>query len=211
MTGRRALGILTGRPARGLALFALFVLPWPGLGPAYCGFIGGWAAATLGDPGSSVTLRFTPGPAASPPGQPWGLRVHAEDAVTGRFVGTALDLRRAGYMQSAAFAALVLVTKLRWSRRLAILFGGLATLQLLPLLPLLSFFSGKLPVQAFHFGAIAAAMVDIAYHALVAPPGMAFALPAMLWLVLVWWADPTALAWLRAAGRRLATARLGTD
>jgi hypothetical protein len=25
----------------------------------------------------------------------------------------------------------------------------------------------------------------------------------------VWWADPRALAWLRDAGRRLATARLG--
>ena len=108
-------------------------------------------------------------------------------------------------MQSAVFAALVLVTNLRWPRRLGILAAGLAVLQLLPLLPLLSFFSGKLPVRAFHLGATTIALVDVAYHALVAPPGMAFALPAMLWLAIVWRADPKALTWLRDAGHRLAT------
>lgn len=197
---QRLVRVVSSGPVRFLVLLALLMAPWPGLGPAYCGFVGKIAAGFLDSTDAgAVRLRFTPAVEATPPGKPWELRVHAEDPVSGRYVGTALDLRRAGYIETAVFAALALAGRVRWRRRVALLFGGLALLQLLPLLPILSFFSGKLPVQAFHFSGVTEALIDTGYHALVAPPGMAFALPALLWLALVWWLDRPALSWLGAA------------
>jgi hypothetical protein len=125
------------------------------------------------------------------------LGIHAEDPDTGRYVGTALDLRRSGYIASAVFVALAVMTPLRgrrsrW-RKAALLGAGLVGLQILPLLPLLSFFSGKLPVTVFDLGPIPRALIEVSYHALVAPPGMAYAVPALLWLLLVTLTDPSCL------------------
>jgi hypothetical protein len=167
---------------------ALLMPPWPVLGRAYGHAVGAWTDMTLSPAAAPVKLRFSVPADVEPSGSSWQLRVHAEQP-TGEYVGTVLDLRRSGYIASAVFAALALATPLPWRKRLALMAIGLPILQLLPLLPLLSFFSGKLPVQAFQLGAATSAAVEIAYHALVAPPGMAYAVPALLWLVLAWALD----------------------
>jgi hypothetical protein len=179
---------LTSPPARFLLALALLLPPWPAIGRAYGRAVGAWTDLTLSPAAAPVKLRFTVPAADDPGGSSWELRVHAEDP-SGRYVGTVLDLRRSGYIASAVFAALALATPLRWKQRLVLMGAGLAILQLLPLLPLLSFFSGKLPVRAFQLGAATSAAVEIAYHALVAPPGMAYAVPALLWLLLAWSLD----------------------
>lgn len=175
----------------GLVLVVVLFLPWPGLGRGYARVVAMLAEAVLVPASPTVTLRF--GVPAAGEGRVWRLDVHAEDAATGQFVETALDLRRAGYLASAVFTALVLATRMRRWRRLATLGAGLVALQVLPLLPVLAFFSGKLPVQVFVLGDLARTAVDVAYRALVAPPGMAYAVPAMLWLALVWLVEPIAL------------------
>ena len=38
----------------------------------------------------------------------------------------------------------------------------------------------------FQLGGFTRWLVDVAYHALVAPLGMAYAVPVVLWLMLVW-------------------------
>jgi hypothetical protein len=193
-----------GRLARFVLLLTLLMLPWPGLGRFYAGAIAGLASTALGNANANVTLRFTVPATATPvvAGQPWQLNVFAEDTITGQFVQTALDARRSGYIASAVFVALALATPVRWSRRLGVLLVGLALLQTLPLLPLLSFFSGKLPVRVFDLGAVARSIIEIAYHTLVAPPGMAYAVPGLLWLLLVGAMDPGCLRLWSLPGRK---------
>jgi hypothetical protein len=203
--------VLTSRPARAVLVFTLLMLPIPAVGRTYGHLVGGLASLAVGMGASSeVEVRFTPGGAAGPAGDPWTLGIHVEDPGTGRYVGTALDLRRSGYIACVVFVALALATPLAGRRRLALLGGGLVPLQLLPLLPLLSFFSGKLPVRVFDFGTTSRALIEIGYHALVAPPGMAYAVPGLLWLLLVTLLDANSLPWpLTAARLDRPTPRLG--
>ena len=193
MTDGSLVRTLTSRPARFVALLTVLMLPWPGLGPTYARAVGAIARTATSGANPSVTLRFTVPDAGGPAGGSWRLDVFAEDTVTGQYVQTALDLRRGGYIASAVFVALALATRTRPRKKLILLACGVSVLQLLPLLPLLSFFSGKLPVRVFDLGAAANVLIEIAYHTLVAPPGMAYAVPALLWLLLVWLLDPTCL------------------
>lgn len=179
---------LTSAPVRLAGLLLLFLWPWPIVGRACSGVVSGTARLLL-DTGPDVTLRFPGGD------DPWRLRIIADEARTGRFVETALDLRRAGFIVPAVFIALVLVTPLRWRRRATLLAIALPPFALLPLLPIVAQFSGPLPVRAFHPGPVVRAATGIAYHVLVTVPGMAFALPLLLWLLLMWRYEP---AWLRA-------------
>jgi len=188
-------------------LFALFVPPWPLFGRAYGGTVAAFARMAAAVAGSGATIRIGAGGGHDSASDPWHLRIHAEDPTTGEYVGTVLDLRRAGYLASAVFAALVLATPLRARRKLGLLLGGLALLQALPLLPLLSFFSGKLPVRVFDFGSTTRAMIELGYDILVAPPGMAYAVPALAWLLGVFVLDADALRLPRLAAATTAPAQ----
>ena len=183
---RAGLRRLTSAPARFAGALLLLLWPWPIVGRAYARVVAGTARLLL-DTGPAVAFRFPPGD------DPWRLRIIADEIQTGRFVETALDLRRAGFIVIAVFVALLLATPLRWRRRAGLLALGLAPLSLLPLLPIVALFSGALPIRAFHPGPVGRAATGIAYHVLVTAPGMAFALPLLLWLLLMWRFDPTRL------------------
>ena len=140
-------------------------------------------------------LEFTPAP-ANPSGHlsAWDVVISARDPVSRALVQTALDARRAAYVPSAVFLALALALRVPARRKkVALIVIGLAAVQIGPLLAVLSFFSGKLPVVLFHFSAPVRWMIEIAYRALAAPPGMAYALPALVWLGLVWALAPECL------------------
>jgi hypothetical protein len=176
---------LTGPLARRLVLAALLLPPWPALGHVYGRYVA-WLFATVTEAANpSVTLTVD---GAAPNGSAWKLPLHAEDTVTGAYLTTTLDLRRSAYLASAIFLVLALSTALprRNKAKAALLAGGLLPLQLLPLLPLFFFFSGPLRVHAFQLSGFSRWVVDVAYHALVAPLGMAYAVPVLLWLLLVW-------------------------
>lgn len=180
---RRTLG--WGPLVRFILLLALMLPPWSAVGRWYGRAVGAWAQLTLTEAAAPVELRFAAAGPSQAGADPWSLAVEASDP-DDRYVRTTLDTRRSGYLASAFFLALSLATPCRWRKKLALTIAGLSLLALLPLLPLIFFFSGKLPVQAFHPGSVAAAAVETAYHALVAPPGMAYAVPTLLWLLL-WW------------------------
>jgi hypothetical protein len=174
-----------GRAAVGVAALALLMIPWTVAGRLYGGAVTIVARAALPDPDTGARLQFGPRAGDATVADPWQLPVSAEDPASGQLVATVLDLRRSGYLAWAVYAALMLVTPLRWPKRIALLVGGSLLLQLLPLLPLLTFFSGRLPVTVFELGTGARWVAAIAYRSLVAPPGMAFAVPTLLWLLLI--------------------------
>jgi hypothetical protein len=174
---------LTGPLARRLVLAALLLPPWPLLGHVY-GRYAVWLSATvMGAANPSVTVTVDD---AASSASAWKLPLHVEDTLNGTYLTTTMDLRRSAYLASAIFLVLALPTVLPRRKKAALLAGGLLPLQLLPLLPLFFFFSGPLRVHVFQLGGFTRWLVDVAYHALVAPLGMAYAVPVVLWLMLVW-------------------------
>jgi hypothetical protein len=78
----------------------------------------------------------------------------------------------------------VLASSFAWRQKAVLAASGLFVLELLSLLPILSFWSGRLPIVAYDLGQPARVVVDVLYRSLVAPLGMAYALPGLLWLLL---------------------------
>ena len=101
-----------------------------------------------------------------------------------------IDLRTLLFLPTAAFVGLALAAPLGSARRNARVLGIgllvlLPALWLLTALPLLSFLGGTGPVRAFDLPPLVHVVLQTIYRALVAPPGMAYALPLLLWWVLV--------------------------
>jgi hypothetical protein len=165
---------------RAVFWFVLFALPWPGLSALYTHALSAGYGAAFGESGPPVEVRFR---GAEGHSEPWEIHTWVTETETGRAFETGLDVRRTGYLPAAVFAALVLASRLPARRKLLTLAGGLGALHLLSWLPLLSFFSGRLPIVVFHLGTFARVVVDVLYRALVAPLGMPYAVPAVLWFV----------------------------
>jgi hypothetical protein len=120
---------------------------------------------------------------------PWQALLLAAPA-NGTPAGVPIDFRLLLFLPTAAFIALAVATPFgSWKQNAKLLALGLPLLELLLLglvaIPLLSFFGGTGPVRAFELGRFSHACLQIVYRALVAPSGMAFALPLLLWWVLV--------------------------
>jgi hypothetical protein len=174
--------------ARAALVFALLVAPWPGLPRLYTGVLAAGLGVVLGTSGPPADLEFGGAPSGS---ASWDLHVRVTSTVTGQFLETALDARRTGYLPAAVFVALAFVSRLPKKRKAMVVSVGLALLSLLSLLPILSFFSGRLPIIALELSAPARVIVDVLYRSLVAPLGMAYALPALLWGLLSWLLAPS--------------------
>jgi len=152
-----------------LCVFGGLALPSPGIGPAYTR-----AHAALGN--TVVDGATFAG----------GVRLHFEaaDAELAQHPRTLL------FLPLAAFTGLALAAPLGGARRNARVLGlGLLilvpSLLLLTALPLLSFLGGTGPVQAFRLPPLVHLLFQTVYRALVAPPGMMYALPLLLWWTLV--------------------------
>jgi hypothetical protein len=182
VTAARWRRALTSPLARRLVLAALLLPPWPVLGHAYARYVT-WLYTTVTET-ANPTVMLTVDQAT--PAGAWKLPLHADDTLNGTYVTTTLDLRRSAYPASAIFLVLALSTVLPRRKKALLVAGGLLPLQVLPLLPLFFFFSGPLRVHAFQLGGFTRWVVDVAYHALVAPLGMAYAVPALVWVLLVW-------------------------
>jgi len=101
-----------------------------------------------------------------------------------------IDLRTLVYLPSAAFVALGIAAPLSSVRaHLRLLALGLLILEplllLLVALPLLSFLGGTGPVQAFELSRATHVVLQVLYRALVAPLGMAYAVPLFIWWLLL--------------------------
>ena len=197
--------VLWSFPARAACFLFLLLLPLPGVEPAFCRAVAAWQTAVLSDPPSLVSLEFRL-PRSEAEGGPWHIVVIARERDTKRYVGTALDARRAGYLQCAGFVALLLATPTSRKKKLLLLLLGGFCLAVLPLLAPLAFFSTpSLGLQAFRFNPLLRSAIEIAYRVLVAAPGMAYAVPALLWLGLVRWLDPELLFSSSSSNRAAST------
>ncbi|HEX2674063.1 MAG TPA: hypothetical protein VHM25_24475, partial [Polyangiaceae bacterium] len=166
-------------------------LPSPGIGPAYTR-----AHAALGNrwlEGQSfergVRLRFEAKDEELAQ-HPWQLTLTIREPARARPVLVPIDLRTLLFLPLAAFIGLALAAPLGSARRNARVLGqGLLilvpALLVLTALPLLSFLGGTGPVLVFRLAPALHLVLQTVYRALVAPPGMMYALPLLLWWALV--------------------------
>ena len=136
---------------------------------------------------SGVRLHFD-GPRGDR--DPWSTTLNVEPAGGRRRAVVPIDLRSLVFLPSAAFIGLSIAVSLRSLREhLLLLALGLLILEPLLLtlvaLPLLSFLGGTGPIRVFDLSLPTHAILQVLYRALVAPPGMAYAIPLLLWWVLV--------------------------
>lgn len=172
-------------------VFLGLALPSPGIGPAYTR-----AHAALGNAwleGSTfehgVELHFEAADADLAL-HPWQLTLRVTDPSRAEPVLAPIDLRTLLFLPAAAFIGLALAAPLGSARRNArVLAQGLLillpALLLLTALPLLSFLGGTGPVRAFRLPGLLHVVFQTIYRALVAPPGMMYALPLLLWWALI--------------------------
>jgi len=167
-------------------VLTLLHLPWPALGPAFGNYFSRAAPVLLSpwSPGS-LELRITPATDS-----PWHVLLSASDRRIHQRVQASLDIRRSAWLPLATFLALLSGFAVRRPRRRALVAAlGLSFLHLLWTLPLLAFFGGPDP-HFFELGELTHTLAVVAYRGLISPPGMAYALPAVLWFVLTWRLEP---------------------
>lgn len=176
---------LLAAAARFAVVFALLAAPWPGLGRAFAGAVGS-AATALANPFFSATnVTFTL--RASRPEEhlpDWrGVIQVKQDLPEGpiRNAG-AIDLRRAGYLQLATFFCLAAAWPGAWRQRK--LLAAVVALAVVGAATGASVLDYLAQIGALHVGDAAATALALARRALVAAPGMAYAVPALAWVAI---------------------------
>jgi len=161
------------------------IAPWPGLGPLFADVVGATATA-IADPffaRSNVTLTVRP-PRPEEHQPKWrGVIDVKQDFPDGpaRHAG-AIDLRRSGYLQLATFIALAAAWMPKGRRRILAAVGvAAAVVSTVVAVPIFDFL---VQVDVVHLGAGSATLVSLARRILVGAPGMAYAVPGIVWLAL---------------------------
>jgi hypothetical protein len=140
-------------------------------------------------------LRFSSGErlhfeAPKPNEDPWSVTLHIAPVLTGPRADVPIDLRSLVFLPTAAFIGLAIAVSLRSVREhLLLLATGLLILEPLCLalvaLPLLSFLGGTGPIRVFSLSRPIHVVLQVLYRGLVAPPGMAYAVPLFVWWLLL--------------------------
>jgi hypothetical protein len=180
-----------GFGARFACVLALLLAPWPGLGKAY-----GAAATKFGNAvlapfeSSRVQMIFVEPDSSAPTSVGFTTVLVAQDLNSGKPLQIPIELRTLAFIPTAAFIALVLADhRRRGVRRTALqLFSGLTILQLFLcvslVVPIVLFFAEPLPMHLWTLSAPVYWTMTVFYRSLVAPPGMIYAVPLLLWLTL---------------------------
>ena len=162
-----------------------------GVGPSYSKAHAAFGNLIVGNRAlaSGVNLHFEVSDAELE-AHPWRVTLHVQPASPAPAVLVPIDVRSLVYLPTAAFVALAIAVRLRSARQhVQLLAIGLAILEplllLLVALPLLSFLGGTGPIRAFSLSRPTHVVLQILYRALVVPPGMAYAVPLLLWWLLV--------------------------
>lgn len=177
-------------------ILAVYLIPFRPIGTAYGALAAGVGNLMLGDaPHSGAVLHFarpdSDESAKDPTPDAFSVELLAEKPETGDRLKIPIDLRTLAYIPTAVFVALAIASPI-WegTRGAVILIAGLAALQAFLLLsiaaPLLLFFADPMPMHLVELGSASRVILNVFYRTLVAPPGMAFAIPGFLWLVLMW-------------------------
>lgn len=181
---------------RFVCLLTVAMIPWPGLGAAYgraAGVVGN-ALVGNGRVGSGAVVHFeAPSGQADSDGNDssYSTLLTARSLATGATVRIPIDLRTLAYIPTAVFIALAVAAPI-WQRArgLAVLLAGMAILHAFLAAslaaPILLFFSNPRPMKLVELSPAVQQVLNVFYRSMVAPPGMAFAVPGLLWLLLVW-------------------------
>jgi hypothetical protein len=171
-----------------------------GIGPTYTrAHVALGNALVGGQLASGTTLQFR-APNEYLAVDPWHAKLRVDPLPPERPLEVPIDVRSLLFLPNAAFLGLAIAAPLRSVRaHLQLIALGLLILEPLLLFlvatPLLSFLGGTGPVHAFTLSRPTHVLLQILYRALVSPPGMAFALP-----LLVWWGLLTAASRLGSRG-----------
>jgi hypothetical protein len=186
---RRALMALL----RFVLVYALAIAPWPGLGRAWVGVVGA-IATSIADPffaSTNVTFSLR---ASRPEEQPsaWSgiIEVRQDLPDASSHHAGAIDLRRAGYVQFVTFAALAIAWPPRTRRRAWLALAGCVVVVTGAVgMPILAFLA---PLGAVHPGSLFGAAIALASRGLVGAPGMAYAVPGVVWVLTAFGLEPLA-------------------
>jgi hypothetical protein len=157
-----------------------------GVGPTYTRAHAAIGNALVGGQlASGTTLEFR-APDQQLAHDPWHATLRIEPPFPNRPMEVPIDVRSLLFLPTAAFLGLAIAAPLRSVREhLQLIALGLLILEPLLLFlvatPLLSFLGGTGPIRAFTLGRPTHVLLQVLYRALVAPPGMAFAIPLLVW------------------------------
>jgi hypothetical protein len=187
---------LTRLLPRSLAFIARFVCAlflllsaWPYVARPY-----GACLATLGNalkPGrAQAVLEFSVPTFEPHAAESFALMFSARQLSASTVISVPIDLRNLAYLPTACLLALALATPLwRIRRGLLLLAAALVLLHIFLVaslaMPLVLLFAGPRPLHLIDLSPLLHAALDVLYRALVAPPGMAYAIPGLLWLGLI--------------------------
>jgi hypothetical protein len=175
---------------------AVYLVPVAPVGIAYAGAVSGVANALVGERPSAerpVRLHFESRDrrAISRALDAYGMDLSVRDTDTGAVVHAPIDLRSLAYVPTVVFVALSVAAPIwQTARGVWVLVGGLALLEALIAAtiaaPLCLLFAEPGPMQLLTLAPPATWALHVFYRSFVAPPGMAFAIPALLWLGMLW-------------------------
>jgi hypothetical protein len=173
--------------------FAIYSIPAPGLGRSISALASSLAGSMITTRGSDwLVLGIRPAlddrdfdPAKRD--APWTIILEARDRSAGRQARVDINLRKSFYIPMAVFTALTLASPIWKGRRgivvlsmgLALLLVPIAVWIVAPTLGLL-YEAAVIDLGPFEQG-----LIRFAY-ALSGPPGMIYAIPLLVWAVLVW-------------------------
>lgn len=183
---------------RFFAILAVYLIPWAPVGEAYSTIATGVGNAVVSLlPSDRLELTFVRPreTAESTSADAFNAELDVTDRRHGASIRLALDLRSLTYVPTAVFVALAVAAPIWQGRRgLRMLAGGLATLHVfyaVALTAMVAFFLGRTrPFPMLDLGPAARLLFDVLHRVLVAPPGMAFAVPGFVWLAAVWLTSP---------------------
>jgi hypothetical protein len=176
-------------------ILAVYAYPWRPIGSAYSGIATALANWIVGGAPHGETLlsfaRLEQSAAHGSLADAFNMVLRAENTTTGSTITIPIDLRTLTYIPTVVFIALSVAAPIwQGTRGTRVLLFGLAVLQVFLTLsiavPLLLFFGNPQPMHLVDLGPASYRILSVLYRALVAPPGMAFAVPGLLWLIMLW-------------------------
>lgn len=174
------------------ALYVL-LLCWPYVAEAYAHCLAALGNA-LKPESTRAVLRLSVPSFDPQAAESFALMFSARARSAGVNINVPIDVRNLAYLPTACLIALASATPLRRSLRLLpaalvllhmFLVASLAT-------PLVLLFAEQAPLHLIDLTPVAHATLDVLYRALVAPPGMAYAIPGLLWVALLWCSEALA-------------------
>lgn len=171
-------------------LYALLMVPWPGLRGAYGVYFRACADLAYRSIGSDGIVRFLP---LSPPTEDGDTKMKLGNRKTRAVRRIGIDSRRIGYTPTAFLIALILATPVVWTRRGKALVGGLILIHVYMILVLgvllLKWFSADHPVALLEFTPFWRQLLLNAVEVIVFSPFTWVAVPTAVWILVTFTRD----------------------